>query len=68
MSRKVSSEVTVDLSVRIRLNSTWGENTTIAQVHMQAKEEAEFIIKKALTNKVRILSGETINVFSRYDR
>ncbi len=64
MAKKISSEVTVDLSVRVRVNSTWGEDTTIAQVHRQAKEEAELIIKKALTNKVRILEGETINVFS----
>ena len=64
--KKISSEVTVDLCVRIRINSIWGEDTTIAQVHRQAQEEAERIIKKALTDKVKILEGITLNVFSQY--
>jgi len=64
MDAKIISEVTVDLSVRIRVASSWGENTTIAQVHRQAKEEAERIVKKALTDKVAILKGATLNVFS----
>lgn len=65
MANKITSEVTVDLRVRVIVNSTWGKDCTIDQVCRQAKEEAEFIIKKALTNKVRILEGETINVFSK---
>ena len=65
MTRKISSEVTVDLQVRIRIDSIWGEDTTIAQIHRQAKEEAERTIKQALKGKVRILDGTTLNVFSR---
>ena len=65
MNKKISSEVTVDLQVRVLVDSTWGENTTLAQIHRQAKEEAEYIVKKALTNKVRILEGTTLNVFSQ---
>ena len=65
MKDKISSQVTVDLSVRVCVDSTWGEKTTIAQVHRQAKEEAERIVKKALAGKVRILEGETVNVFSQ---
>lgn len=65
MVTKISSEVTVDLSVRVRVNSTWGESTTIAQVHRQAKEEAEAIIKKALKDKVRIMESLTVNIFSQ---
>ncbi len=64
MAKKISSEVTVELSVRVLVNAAWGENCTIAQVHNQAREEAEYIIKKALSNKVRILDGETLNVFT----
>ena len=67
MNKKIKSDVSVDLRVRVIVNSTWNENTTLAQIHRQATEEAEYIIKKALTNKVRILEGETINVFCQTD-
>ena len=65
MTNKITSDVTVDLCVRISINSTWGEHTTIAQVHNQARKEAELTIKKALSGKVKILDGMTLNVFSK---
>jgi hypothetical protein len=62
---KITSDVSVTLTVQVRVNSTWNENTTLAQIHRQAKEEAEFIIKKALTGKAQILKGATITVLCK---
>lgn len=65
MANKISSDVTVNLTIQVRVNSTWGEDTTLAQIHKQAVKEAGFTIKKALTDKVRILTGSTINVLCK---
>lgn len=65
MTNKITSDVAVNLTVQVRVNSSWGQDTTLAQIHRQAKEEAEFIIKKALTGKAQILKGGTITVLCK---
>ena len=65
MTIEIQSSITVDMTVRVCVSATWSEDATIKQVHRDAKQEAESIIKKALTGKAAILDGQTVNVFSK---
>ena len=60
MKNKITSDVSVNLSIQVRVNSIWGEDTTLSQIHRQAVEEAERIINKALEGNVEILKCATI--------
>ena len=65
MKTKIQSEITVDMTVRVSVDSVWSEEATLKQVHRDAKESAERTIKKALAGKVVVLDGKTVNVFSK---
>ncbi len=48
MSGKVSAYATVDVTLRIQVPDSWGEDCTVAQVHKQAKESALGVLRSAL--------------------
>lgn len=64
MSNKVTSQVTVDLSVRLSIDDAWREETTIAQVQKQAKKAAEEVIRVGLAGRAKILDYNAVNIFS----
>lgn len=68
MANEMKSVVTVNLLVQVAVNSTWGADTTLAQIQRQAKEEAERTVKKALTNKVHIMGGTTTTIVSKLEK
>lgn len=68
MTSKIRSLVTVDLVVQVAIHSTWGGDTTLAQITRQARVEAEFTIKKALTDKVHIMRGTTTTIVSKLEK
>lgn len=65
MPNKAESQVTLDLRLRLIINESWGEDTTIAQVQRQAQKAADDVIRKALMGNAEILDCDTVNIFSK---
>ena len=64
MTTEIKSTISVDVKIRVVVNTNWGENTSIKHVHDEAKRQAECVIKKALCDKAKIVGQKTVNIFS----